>query len=120
MLMTAIAHFHGSIETADQLLAMYAELRRSRNLGRRGRLDPANEDLLSLPKSAIVACMSALDAYIHSVLYEQIPIVLRTNPVPDALCDAMAGVLPKKKPTASKTHSHFCPLPIVWPNFAQS
>ena len=48
--MTAIAHFQGSIETADQLLAMYAELRRSRDLGRRGRLDPANEDLLSLPK----------------------------------------------------------------------
>ncbi len=94
--MTAIAHFHSSIEMADQLLLMYAELRRHRNLGRRGRLDPANQDLLSLPKSAVVASMSALDAYIHSVLYERIPIALRANPVPDALCDAMAEVLPVK------------------------
>ena len=81
---------------------MYAELRRHRNLGRRGRLDPANEDLLSLPKSAVVACMSALDAYIHSVLYEQIPIALRANPVPSALCEAMAAVLPIKNANGFK------------------
>lgn len=81
---------------ADQLISMYVELRRRRNLGRRGRLDPANQDLLSLPKSAVVASMSALDAYIHSVLYERIPIALRANPIPDALCDAMAEVLPVK------------------------
>src|SRR6266404_5537034 len=100
--MTAIAHFHSSIEMADQLLLMYAELRRHRNLGRRGRLDPANQDLLSLPKSAVVASMSALDAYIHSVLYERIPIALRGNPVPPALCEAMASILPIKNANSFK------------------
>jgi hypothetical protein len=46
--------------------------------------------------------MSALDAYIHSVLYEQIPIALRTNPVPQPLCDAMAVVLPIKNANGFK------------------
>jgi hypothetical protein len=94
--MTAIAHFQSSITTADQLVAMYSELRRNRGLGQRGRLDTANSDLLSLPRAAVVACISALDAYAHSVLYERIPIALRTNPVPLPLCEAMSAILPIK------------------------
>lgn len=91
--MTALAQFHGSIAAADHLTAMYSELRRSRNLGQRGRLDAANTDLLSLPRAAVVASISALDAYVHAVLYERIPMSLRANPVPEALCELMAGAI---------------------------
>lgn len=91
--MTAIANFQSSITTADHLLGMYTELRRHRGLGQRGRLDAANLDLLALPRSAVVAAMSALDSYVHSVLYEQIPIALQADPVPTALCEAMSGIL---------------------------
>ena len=94
--MTAIAHFHSSITAADHLVGMYAELRRSRNLGHRGRLDAENSDLLSLPRSAVVASLSALDAYIHAVLYERIPVALRANPVPEKLCELMSSTIPIK------------------------
>jgi hypothetical protein len=72
---------------------MYKELRRYRDLGERGRLDAANIDLLWLPRSAVVASMSALDAYVHGALYGRIPHVLRTNPVPQRLCEEMASVI---------------------------
>jgi len=97
--MTAIAHFRSSIAAADHLVAMYAELRRSRNLGQRGRLDAANVDLLSLPRAAVVASLSALDAYVHAVLYERIPLALQANPVPTALCELMASTLSIKNGT---------------------
>lgn len=91
--MTALAQFYGSIAAADHLTAMYSELRRSRNLGQRGRLDAANIDLLSLPRAAVIASISALDAYIHAVLYERIPFSLRADAVPEALCELMAGAI---------------------------
>ena len=94
--MTAITHFQSSITAADQLVAMYSELRRTRGLGQRGRLNAENSDLLSLPRAAVVACISALDAYVHSVLYERIPLALRANPVPLPLCEAMSAILPVK------------------------
>ena len=72
---------------------MYSELRRHRGLAQRGRLTPANEDLLWLPRSAVVAALSSLDAYVHAVLDDRIPHALRSNPIPGALCDAMAGIV---------------------------
>ncbi len=94
--MTAYAHFQHSIASAQKLVAMYKELRGHRQLGQRGRLTPQNEDLLWLPRSAVVASLSALDAYIHTVLKEQIPIALRGNPIPNSLCDALANIIPVK------------------------
>lgn len=91
--MTALAQFQANITAADKLVEMYRELRRYRQLGARGRLDAENVDLLWLPRSAVVACMSALDTYIHTVIYERIPNALRGNPVPQALCDAMISVV---------------------------
>jgi hypothetical protein len=73
---------------------MYSELRRHRGIGQRGRLPPGNEDLLWLPRSAVVAALSSLDAYVHAVLYDQIPAVLKASPVPDALSNALATVIP--------------------------
>jgi hypothetical protein len=75
---------------------MYKELRGNRNLGQRGRLTPPNEDLLWLPRSAVVVSLSALDAYVHSVLKDRIPIALQDNPIPQSLCDAMANIVPIK------------------------
>jgi hypothetical protein len=49
-----------------------------------------------LPRAAVVASMSALDAYIHAVLHERIPVLLQANPVPDAICDLMAEAIPIK------------------------
>jgi hypothetical protein len=94
--MTAYTHFQHSIAAARQLILMYKELRRHRGLGQRGSLTPANEDLLWLPRSAVVACLSSQDAYIHAIIVEKIPQALRANPVPAALCDAMADILPIK------------------------
>ena len=75
---------------------MYSELRRHRGLARHGRLTPENEDLLWLPRSAVVAALSSLDAYVHAVLYDRIPHALKAQPVPDALCEAMSSIVPIK------------------------
>ena len=94
--MTAYTDFQHSIASARSLTAMYSELRRCRGLGQRGRLTPENEDLLWLPRSAVVAALSSLDAYVHAVLSDRIPGALKSNPIPDALCEAMAGIVPIK------------------------
>ena len=94
--MTAYTDFQHSIASAYRLIEMYKELRRSRGLGQRGRLTPENEDLLWLPRSAIVSSMSALDSYVHAVLYDQIPLALQANPIPAPLAEAMASIVPIK------------------------
>jgi len=94
--MTAYLHFQHSITAAQKLTEMYKELRRHRQLGQRGRLTPENEDLLWLPRSAVVASLSALDAYIHTVLKEKIPHALRMEAIPLPLCEAMASIIPIK------------------------
>jgi len=91
--MSELDQFKNSIAAAGQLVDMYVELRRRRGLGQRGRLDAANLDLLWLPRSAVVACLSALDAYIHGVVFEQLPVALQADPIPEALCDRMAEAL---------------------------
>lgn len=75
---------------------MYAELRRSRGLGARGRLDAANSDLLWLPRSAVVACLSALDSYVHAVLYDRVPVILRHADVPEPLAKSLSSIIPIK------------------------
>lgn len=112
--MTAFTDFQHSIASAQSLTAMYAELRKYRKLGQRGRLAPPHEDILWLPRSAVVASLSSLDAYVHAILYERIPYVLKGNSIPDSLCDAMAKVVPIKNtnsfrealPTISATNVH--------------
>lgn len=94
--MAIYGDFQNSIAAADKLLAMYVELRRSRGLGQRGALSAANSDLLWLPRSAVVASLSALDAYIHSVVYDQLPHALGQAPIPQPLCEAMSSILPIK------------------------
>lgn len=106
--MTAYVHFQHSIASAQKLVAMYRELRGHRQLGQRGRLTPQNEDLLWLPRSAVVASLSALDAYAHTVLKERIPISLRGNPIPSPLCDALANIIPVKNGTSFREA-----LPII-------
>ena len=86
---------------------MYSELRRERGLGPRGRLPPGNEDLLWLPRSAVVVAIASLDAYIHAVLYDRIPRVLRRNPIPEKLCEAMANIVTIKD---AKTFRRAFPL----------
>lgn len=94
--MSVYVDFENSISAADKLLAMYSELRSLRGLGQRGALSTTNKDLLWLPRSAVVASLSALDAYVHSVIYDRLPHALHRNPVPAPLCDAMASILPIK------------------------
>ena len=91
--MTIYGDFQNSIAAADKLLAMYVELRRLRGLGQRGALSSENNDLLWLPRSAVVASLSALDAYVHSVVYDRLPHALRQTPIPQSLCDAMSSIL---------------------------
>jgi hypothetical protein len=95
--MTALANFLINIKACDQLLAMYSELRKSRGIGLRGSVGLQNQDLIWLPRSAVVAAVSALDSYVHDVLYEQIPLVLTSsNDIPTSLATAMATVRPIK------------------------
>jgi hypothetical protein len=96
--MTALANFEINIKACDQLLSMYSELRKLRKIGSRGSVGHQNQDLIWLPRSAVVAAISALDSYVHDVIYEQIPIVLASsNEISTSLATAMASVLPIKK-----------------------
>ena len=90
---TPIDDFQNSMTSASSLIAMYKELRQFRGLGRRGRLAPGNDDLLWLPRSAIVCAISALDEYIHAVLRLRIPILLQSEDIPDHLCRRMSEVI---------------------------
>ncbi|MHC4092850.1 MAG: hypothetical protein ACYSVY_21680 [Planctomycetota bacterium] len=94
--MKSYMNFEHSIASAKSLTAMYAELRERRELGQRGRLTTENEDLLWLPRSAVVAALSSLDAYVHAVLYDRIPHALKRAAIPEALGEAMARVVPIK------------------------
>src|SRR5689334_6942044 len=92
--MAALAQFNRNINASDRLVAMYRELRRSRGLGARGQLNAINQDLLWLPRSAVVASISALDTYVHAVVYERLPHVLGgAGPAPDSLCDLLAPLV---------------------------
>ena len=101
--MTAHRDFTNSISAADSLIAMYSELRRLRGLGQRGALSAANQDLLWLPRSAVVASLSALDAYVHAVINERVPHALRLSPIPQSLCEAMASIVPIKNAEGFRT-----------------
>ena len=94
--MTIYKEFEHSIASTKNFIEMYRELRRYRGLGPRGRLPPGHEDLLWLPRSAVVAAIASLDAYVHSVLYDQVPHALRLEPIPGTLCEQMAKVVPIK------------------------
>ena len=94
--MTAYTTFEHSIASTNSLTKMYTELRKGRKLGPRGRLPAGHEDLLWLPRSAVVAAISSLDAYVHAIMDERVPHALQLDPMPDALCDAMAKILPIK------------------------
>lgn len=101
--MTTHAQFLSNISSADKYIAMYIELRRLRGLGARGALSTANTDLLWLPRAAVVASISALDSYMHSMLYERIPAVLKAPNVPDALCEAMSSHITIKNSNGFKS-----------------
>jgi hypothetical protein len=94
--MLPFSDFQNSIASARSLIAMYKELRKFRKLGQRGRLTAMNEDLLWLPRSAVVASLSSLDAYVHAVILDRAPVALKVNPIPPALCKEMAEIIPIK------------------------
>ena len=94
--MTPYEDFEHSIASTISLTDMYSELRSNRGLGRRGRLPPGNEDLLWLPRSAVVTALSSLDAYVHAVLRDRVTHALRFTTIPNALCKAMADLIPIK------------------------
>ena len=41
----------------------------------------------------MVACLSALDSYVHAVLYDRIPSIMRQNSVPEPLCEELASIM---------------------------
>jgi hypothetical protein len=97
---TAAAQFSTNIAAADALVAMYRELRQSRGLGARGRLAAAHLDLLWLPRSAVVASISALDAYVHAVVNDRLPHMFgQIAPPPEELCERLANLIPIKNAT---------------------
>jgi len=95
--MTALQQFTRNIDASDKLVGMYRELRGFRKLGARGRLNAQNQDLLWLPRSAVVAAISALDTYVHSVIKERLPHLFSpAKEVPESLAEQLAVLLPVK------------------------
>lgn len=94
--MTPKQSFQESINGSSHLYRMYIELRKFRGLGKRGRLDAQNNSLLWIPRSSVVMSISALDAYVHSVILERVPQILRTGNIPDELAGTLAGIMPVK------------------------
>lgn len=86
--------FDTNMQAATQLLDMYLELRRSRQLGSRGKLDAANQDLLWLPRSSVVASIGALDTYMHDLLRAHLHIAFERLPhAPDGLVAELVPLL---------------------------
>ena len=101
--MKALTQFQANIAAAESLVAMYRELRASRELGARGVLSAENQDLLWLPRSSVVATISSLDTYIHSVVKRRLPRLFRAaKTVPDALSEQLAQLLPIKNAASFK------------------
>lgn len=95
--MTALLQFARNIDASDKLVAMYRQLRGFRKLGARGRLSGENQDLLWLPRSAVVAAISALDTYVHSVVKDRLPhLFIPGNVIPDSLAEQLALIMPIK------------------------
>jgi hypothetical protein len=101
--MTAYTDFQNSIASAKSLTEMYKELRRFRNLGQRGALTAANEDLLWLPRSAVVSAVSAMDAYIHAVIADKLPGALASQNIPTSLADLVSELIPIKNAQTFKS-----------------
>ncbi len=95
--MSALEQFNRNIDASDKLVAMYRQLRVFRNLGARGRLDAPNQDLLWLPRSAVVATISALDTYVHSVVKDRLPHQFSPGAIiPESLAEQLALLMPVK------------------------
>jgi hypothetical protein len=95
--MPALQQFNRNIDASDKLVGMYRQLRGFRNLGARGRLDAQNQDLLWLPRSAVVAAISALDTYVHSVVKERLPhLFVAGGVVPESLAEQLSLLIPVK------------------------
>jgi len=95
--MDALLQFARNVDASDKLVAMYRQLRAFRKLGARGRLSAENQDLLWLPRSAVVAAISALDTYVHSVVKDRLPHLFGPGiAVPDSLAEQLALLVPIK------------------------
>lgn len=95
--MQALQQFHQNIDASSKLVAMYRELRNVRKLGARGRLDAGNQDLLWMPRSAVVASISALDTYVHSVVKAKLPDMFAIGrDVPESLAKQLSALLTVK------------------------
>jgi hypothetical protein len=93
--MTALQQFNLNVDASDKLVDMYRQLRGFRNLGARGRLDAQNQDLLWLPRSAVVAAISALDTYVHSVIKDKLPqLFIPGAVIPDSLAEQVSLLIP--------------------------
>ena len=88
---------------------MYIELRKLKELGKRGKLDEENRYLMWLPRAAIVASVAALDAYVHQALYLRLPELLgdKTASISDELADLIGRVMPTKKKVEVKEAMRF-------------
>ncbi|MCB9474186.1 MAG: hypothetical protein H6678_10285 [Candidatus Delongbacteria bacterium] len=88
--MTPYQEFQNCISAAHDLVKIYKEMRNHRGIGLKGQLDAKNLDLLWLPRSAVVTSLSALDSYIHKVLIDKVPTVLKSNAPPISICAIFA------------------------------
>lgn len=113
---SAYENFENSIASSDSLISMYKELRKFRGLGQRGRLTAQNEDLLWLPRSAVVSSLSALDEYIHDVLRIMTRSSLREGDPSQHLCDKMSEIIPIKN---GSTFREALPL-LTSPDFIET
>lgn len=97
--MTPYDQFQKNIEAASHYRKMYRELRSLKNLGAKGKLSAENQYLMWLPRAMVVASLSALDAYVHQVLYDKIPRILvdENQRIPGRLAELIIDAVPMKK-----------------------
>lgn len=115
--MSALQQFNRNVEASDKLVGMYRQLRGFRRLGARGRLNAQNQDLLWLPRSAVVAAISALDTYVHSIVKERLPHLFALGQtVPESLAEQLAVLMPVKN---ANTFRQAVPLLLAHDTVAQ-
>lgn len=92
--MNPYRRFQVNLEAASDYERMYSELRSLKGLGQRGRLSAQNQYLMWLPRAMVVASLSALDAYVHDVLYQELPKLLdKSEGLSDELAEIVCGVV---------------------------
>lgn len=128
---TPFQQFEINIESAKSYVKSYKELRSYKALGLRGALTQENQYLMWLPRASVVMSLSALDAYVHQVIFDQIPKILKSqqNNISQKLFELTSNIFANPKDfkgckeyyhsILNSSHPHIEITNLVKPNLLQ-